>query len=65
MFVKPSASVARFTEDIQIPEIAQKNQPDKGELSIIIGKTGKDISNKNAFQYVAGYMTSNHISART
>ncbi|RAR13229.1 5-carboxymethyl-2-hydroxymuconate isomerase [Stemphylium lycopersici] len=66
IFVKPSASVAGFNEDIQIPKIAQENQLDyEGELSIVIGKTGKDISKDKALEYIAGYMTSNDMSART
>ena len=67
IFVKPSASVAGFNEDIPIPKIAQvKNQLDyEGELSIVIGKTGKDISKEDALEYVTGYMVSNDVTART
>ena len=36
----------------------------EGELSVIIGKTGKNISEADAVDYVAGYVTSNDISAR-
>ncbi|KAH7071815.1 hypothetical protein BKA63DRAFT_516432 [Paraphoma chrysanthemicola] len=66
MFVKPSASVAGFNEDIPIPKLAQEKQLDyEGELSIVIGKNCKDVSKENALDYIAGYMTSNDVSART
>jgi 2-keto-4-pentenoate hydratase/2-oxohepta-3-ene-1,7-dioic acid hydratase in catechol pathway len=32
--------------------------------AVIIGKTGKNISKEDAFQYVAGYVVSNDVSAR-
>ena len=57
--------MASFDEHIPIPKIAQNDQCDwEGELSIIIGKTGKNISKTEALQYVAGYMVSNDVSAR-
>ncbi|KAI8933953.1 hypothetical protein NX059_008727 [Plenodomus lindquistii] len=66
MFVKPSASIAGFNEVIPIPKIAQENQLDyEGELSVVIGKNCKDVSNEDALHYIAGYMTSNDVSART
>ncbi|KAH7084101.1 hypothetical protein FB567DRAFT_445525 [Paraphoma chrysanthemicola] len=66
MFVKPSASVAGFNEDILVPKLAQENQlDDGGELSFVIGKNCKDVSKDNARNYIAGYMTSNDVSART
>jgi 2-keto-4-pentenoate hydratase/2-oxohepta-3-ene-1,7-dioic acid hydratase in catechol pathway len=33
-------------------------------LSIVIGKTGKDIKKNEALEYVAGYVVSNDVSAR-
>lgn len=64
-FIKPSASIAAFDEEIPVPKIAQDDQCDwEGELSIIIGKTGKNIHKSEALQYVAGYATSNDVSAR-
>ncbi|RVX75031.1 hypothetical protein B0A52_01308 [Exophiala mesophila] len=64
-FIKPSHSIAGFDEDIPIPQIAQDDQCDwEGELSIVIGKTGKNIKKEEALDYVAGYMASNDVSAR-
>ena len=65
IFIKPSASVAGFDEDIPIPKIAQVDQLDyEGELAIVIGKSGKNISETDALDFVAGYVCSNDISAR-
>jgi 2-keto-4-pentenoate hydratase/2-oxohepta-3-ene-1,7-dioic acid hydratase in catechol pathway len=65
IFIKPRDSVAGFEEDIPVPKIAQDDQCDwEGELSIIVGKTGKNITKETALEYVAGYVVSNDISAR-
>jgi 2-keto-4-pentenoate hydratase/2-oxohepta-3-ene-1,7-dioic acid hydratase in catechol pathway len=46
--------------------LAQDNQCDyEGELSIVIAKTGKNIDKEDALEYVAGYVVSNDLSART
>lgn len=64
-FVKPRTSIAGFDEDIPITPIAQEDQCDwEGELSIVIGKTGKNIKKEDALNYVAGYVASNDVSAR-
>lgn len=64
-FIKPRDSIASFDEDIPVPKIAQNDQCDwEGELSIVIGKTGKDIKKEDALEYVAGYVVSNDVSAR-
>lgn len=65
IFIKPRTCVASFDEAIPIPKIAQDEQCDwEGELSIIIGKTGKNIKRHDALEYVAGYMSSNDVSSR-
>lgn len=57
--------MASFDEDIPIPKIAQDGTVDyEGELAIIIGKDGKNISEEDALQYVLGYCASNDVSAR-
>ncbi|KAI1245125.1 hypothetical protein MGN70_012014 [Eutypa lata] len=66
IFIKPSRTVAGWDNDIPIPKIAQLDQLDyEGELAIVIGKEGKDISVQNALEYVAGYTVANDISARS
>ncbi|KAL2801751.1 hypothetical protein BJX63DRAFT_441921 [Aspergillus granulosus] len=65
IFIKPRSSVAGFSEDIPIPKLAQNNQLNyEGELSILIGKTGKDTPEHEALTYIAGFVVSNDVSAR-
>ncbi|KAJ4264145.1 hypothetical protein NW764_015953 [Fusarium oxysporum] len=66
IFIKPSRAVAGWNDDVAIPSIAQKNQLDyEGELAIVIGKEGKNISLEESLEYVAGYTIANDVSART
>ncbi|KAJ4113987.1 hypothetical protein NW760_000879 [Fusarium oxysporum] len=66
IFIKPSRSITGWNDDIPIPKIAQKDQLDyEGELAIVIGKEGMDISTEDALSYVAGYTVANDVSART
>ena len=66
IFIKARTCVASYDEDIPVPTIAQKDQCDyEGELSIVIGKTGKNIKKEEALDYVAGFVSSNDVSSRT
>ncbi|KAK9482303.1 hypothetical protein V1527DRAFT_476857 [Lipomyces starkeyi] len=66
IFFKPSTTVADYSEPIPIVKMAQENQCDyEGELCVVIGKECKDIEEKDALNYVAGYVAGNDISART
>ena len=49
---------------IPIPKIAQNQCDYEGELVIVIGRDGKDISEADALDYVAGYTAGNDVSAR-
>ncbi|EUC42263.1 hypothetical protein COCMIDRAFT_8122 [Bipolaris oryzae ATCC 44560] len=65
LFIKANTSIAGWDETVPIPKVAQDDQADyEGELSIVIGKTGKNISKDDAIDYVAGYVSSNDISSR-
>ncbi|KAK4118551.1 hypothetical protein N657DRAFT_583441 [Parathielavia appendiculata] len=65
VFIKPSTSVAGHAEDVPIPRIAQDGTLDyEGELAIVIGRTGKDISKADALSHVAGFLVANDVSAR-
>jgi 2-keto-4-pentenoate hydratase/2-oxohepta-3-ene-1,7-dioic acid hydratase in catechol pathway len=45
--------------------LAQDDQCDyEGELSIVIGKTGKNIPKADVLDHIAGYVASNDVSAR-
>ncbi|KAK5682473.1 hypothetical protein LTS10_005601 [Elasticomyces elasticus] len=64
VFTKPAPAVADYDERIPIPVIAQSQCDYEGELVILIGKAGKDISEDQALDYVAGYTCGNDVSAR-
>ncbi|KAI5917621.1 fumarylacetoacetate hydrolase [Camillea tinctor] len=65
VFIKPSTSIAGSTEDIPIPKIVQDGTLDyEGELALVIGKTGKDIPESSALEYVSGFCVANDVSAR-
>lgn len=48
-----------------IPKVAQDGTSDyEGELCAVIGRTGRDITEEEALDYVLGYTASNDVSAR-
>ncbi|GCB18038.1 uncharacterized protein AF_2225 [Aspergillus awamori] len=65
LFIKPNTSIASYNEDIAIPRIAQDSVDYEGELTIVIGKTGKNIPKENALEYIAGYVAANDVSCRS
>ncbi len=54
LFLKPSSAVIHEGEQIIIPEISHDVHHEV-ELTVLIGKKGKNISRESAWQYVAGY----------
>ncbi|KAL7908466.1 hypothetical protein GGI35DRAFT_470099 [Trichoderma velutinum] len=67
VFTKPRAALTGpFPASITIPKCAQDGTSDyEAELCIIIGKTGRDIPEERALEYILGYTASNDVSART
>ena len=67
LFTKPRTALADpFPSAITIPRCAQDDTSDyEAELCVVIGKTGRDISESEALDYVLGYTASNDVSART
>lgn len=67
LFTKPrSALIGPYPAAVNIPKCAQDNTSDyEAELCLVIGKTGRDISEEDALDYVLGYTASNDVSART
>lgn len=64
LFIKPRAAL-NGPEEIPIPRISQDGTADyEAELSIIISKTGKEIPESDAMDYVLGFTASNDVSAR-
>ncbi|MCJ1302721.1 hypothetical protein MMC08_005525 [Hypocenomyce scalaris] len=65
IFIKPSACVANWDEDVPIPEIATDNGCDyEGELCFVVGKEAKDVPEQDALSYIAGYCVGNDVSSR-
>ncbi|KAJ6104880.1 Fumarylacetoacetase C-terminal-like protein [Penicillium sp. IBT 16267x] len=67
LFTKPRAALAGpFPATINIPKCAQDGSSDyEAELCVVIGKSGRDIPEEEALDYVLGYTASNDVSART
>ena len=67
LFIKPRTAInGPYPAKINVPKIAQDDTSDyEAELSLIIGKTGRDVSAADALDYVLGYTCSNDVSART
>lgn len=65
VFMKSPGAVIGPGEPIVLPRHLRSDQVDyEGELAVIIGKRCKNVSRKDALQYVAGYACANDVSAR-
>ncbi len=62
-FFKHSNSIVGDGDDVLVPKFSGKADHEV-ELGLIIGKKGKDIQTKEAYEYVAGYTVLNDISFR-
>ncbi|KAK5272042.1 hypothetical protein LTR99_009572 [Exophiala xenobiotica] len=67
LFTKPRTALADpYPAVIPVPKAAQDGTSDyEAELCVVIGKTGRDIPEDKALDYVLGYTCSNDVSART
>lgn len=67
LFTKPrTALVGPYPTTINVPKCAQDGTSDyESELCVVIGKSGRDIPEEKALEYVLGYTASNDVSART
>lgn len=67
LFNKPRTALADpYPASIPIPKCAQDGTSDyEAELCVVIGKTGRNIPEDRALEYVLGYTCSNDVSART
>jgi 2-keto-4-pentenoate hydratase/2-oxohepta-3-ene-1,7-dioic acid hydratase in catechol pathway len=67
LFTKPRTALSDpYPAAINIPKCAQDGTSDyEAELCFVIGKSGRDISEEDALDYVLGYTASNDVSART
>jgi 2-keto-4-pentenoate hydratase/2-oxohepta-3-ene-1,7-dioic acid hydratase in catechol pathway len=64
LFLKPSSSIVGPEAAVPLPDVS--SQVDwEAELAVVIGRTVRGISVDDALSCVAGYMTSNDVSARS
>ncbi len=64
LFLKPSTSIIGPGAAVRLPEIS--TQVDwEAELTVVIGASGKDVAAADALALVAGYLSSNDVSARS
>ncbi|KAL5339347.1 hypothetical protein BJX70DRAFT_408077 [Aspergillus crustosus] len=66
LFTKPRTALSDpYPAAINIPKCAQDDTSDyEAELCVVFGKTGRDIPEEEALDYVLGYTASNDVSAR-
>lgn len=63
LFMKATSSIGGANDDLVIPRGSEKTDWEV-ELGVIIGKSGKHISEEEALDYVAGYCVINDVSER-
>lgn len=64
IFTKPADDLAGPYDSISIQPEAQSQLDYEGELTVIIGKDAKNVTEADALDYVLGYTAGNDISAR-
>ena len=64
LFIKPSHTVSDTRSPVPIPALGQPKCDYEGELTIVIGKDAKNVSEADALSYVAGYTSGNDVSCR-
>jgi 2-keto-4-pentenoate hydratase/2-oxohepta-3-ene-1,7-dioic acid hydratase in catechol pathway len=60
----PGSAVTGCGATVRLPRSAPDNVDYEGELAIVIGRTGRDIPEKSAWDFVAGGTVADDISAR-
>jgi 2-keto-4-pentenoate hydratase/2-oxohepta-3-ene-1,7-dioic acid hydratase in catechol pathway len=64
IFTKPADSLAGPFDDIPIHKTAQGMLDYEGELTVVMKKDAKNVSEEDALDYVLGYTIGNDVSAR-
>ncbi len=64
VFTKPADALAGPLDSVSIHPDAQGMLDYEGELTVVIGKDAKNVSEAEALQYVLGYTAGNDVSAR-
>jgi 2-keto-4-pentenoate hydratase/2-oxohepta-3-ene-1,7-dioic acid hydratase in catechol pathway len=63
LFLKASSCLAGANDDIEVPKDVKKVDWE-AEIGAVIGKPGKRIKAERALDHIAGFMTTNDVSAR-
>ena len=63
LFMKATSSISGANDDLVLPRGSEKTDWEV-ELGVVIGKTGKYISEEDALDFVAGYCVINDVSER-
>lgn len=64
VFMKPTSALQHPGQAIEIPTSAPKWVDYEAELAVVIGRIAKNVSEKEAFEYVLGYTAANDVTAR-
>lgn len=64
MFCKYPSAIIGTDAEIHWSSTLTQQVDYEAELAVVIGKAAKDVSEANAYDYVAGYMNCNDVSAR-
>ncbi|MDR3121012.1 MAG: fumarylacetoacetate hydrolase family protein [Clostridiales bacterium] len=64
IFLKATSSIAAHGDAILLPEAAPDEVDYEAELTCVIGKTAKNVSEEDALGYVLGFTCGNDVSAR-
>ncbi|KAF3398145.1 Fumarylacetoacetate hydrolase domain-containing protein 2 [Penicillium rolfsii] len=64
VFIKPADALAGPYDDVHVHPDTTPQLDYEGELVVVIGKDGKNISEEKALDYVLGYTIGNDVSAR-
>ncbi|MBP2627126.1 MAG: 5-carboxymethyl-2-hydroxymuconate Delta-isomerase [Firmicutes bacterium] len=65
LFLKPQSALIADQETICLPPIDLTNKVElEGEVALVIGKSGKNIKEEDALDYVLGYTVFNDVTAR-
>ncbi|MFW6389913.1 MAG: fumarylacetoacetate hydrolase family protein, partial [Halanaerobiales bacterium] len=64
VFLKATTSLTGPESKIKLPEMAPDEVDYEAELAVVIGKKAKNVSKKEALDYVFGYTCGNDVSAR-
>lgn len=63
IFLKPPSSLIYDGDDIVYPPLTQELHYE-AELGVVIGRTCRNVAEKDAYEFIAGYVCANDVTAR-